>query len=60
MSELRRIDIVETPSAIAPDRPSYEELLAALKEVLSRIDPDDPDDVVKAARALIARAESKS
>jgi hypothetical protein len=43
--------------AVRKGAPTYDELLAGLKEVLERIDPQEPDDSVKAARALIARAE---
>ena len=49
---MKRIHVVETPEATSPERPSYEELLAALKAVLDEYDGPDHDK----ARALIARA----
>ena len=51
-----RIHVNETPAAVTPEKPSYEELLATAKSLLDLDGVSDMDDRVLAARALIARA----
>ena len=53
---MKRIHVVETPAATSPERPSYEELLAALKALADAWEEGSADDERVKARALIVRA----
>lgn len=50
---MKRVNVVETPEATEKKKPTYEELVAALKAVLDEYDGPEHEK----ARALVAKAE---